>query len=54
MSVRFICQGKSAAGNTRLKWLDLAKDSFREKVQKGQNSDGLEHIFETDGEFKII
>ena len=52
--IQLIRQGKDAAGNTRFKRLDLAKGSVREKVLKAQNNDELDHIFETDGEFKKI
>ena len=52
--IQLIRQGKDAAGNTRFKRLDLAKGAVREKVLKAQKNDELDHIFETDGEFKKI
>ena len=50
--VQLIRQGKDAAGRTRFKRLDLAKGAIREKVLHAQNNDELDHIFDTDGEFK--
>ena len=52
--IQLIRQGKDAAGNTRFKRLDLAKGAVREIVLKAQNNDELDHIFDTDGEFKPI
>ncbi|MDO4571240.1 MAG: hypothetical protein Q4D38_12715, partial [Planctomycetia bacterium] len=49
--IQLIRQGKDTAGNKRFKRLDLAKGAIREKVLKAQNTDELDHIFDTDGEF---
>lgn len=49
--VQLIRQGRDPAGNTRFKRLDLSQGSVREKVLKAQNTDEIDHIFDTDGFF---
>ena len=49
--IQLIRTGKDAAGNTRYKRLDMAKGSVRNKVFAAVNTDELDHIFDTDGEF---
>ena len=50
--VQLIRVGKDAAGNNRFKRLNLAKGSVRNKVFAAINTDELDHIFDTDGEFE--
>lgn len=50
--VQLIRVGKDAAGNNRFKRLNLAKGSVRNKVLAAINTDELDHIFDTDGEFE--
>ncbi len=50
--IQLIRVGKDAAGNNRFKRLNLAKGSVRNKVLAAINTDELDHIFETDGEFE--
>ncbi len=49
--VQLIRKGKDPAGKQRFKRLDLSHGTVREKVLKAQNTDELDHIFETDGFF---
>ena len=49
--IQLIRTGKDPAGKTRFKRLDLSQGAVREKVLKAQNTDELDHIFETDGIF---
>lgn len=51
--IQLIRMGKDPAGKKRFKRLDLSQGAVREKVLKAQNSDELDHIFETDGIFDI-
>lgn len=50
--IQLIRMSKDPAGNNRLKRLDLAKGSVRNKVLSSNNNDELDHIFDTDGEFE--
>lgn len=50
--IQLIRIGKDAAGNNRFKRLNLAKGSVRSKVIAAINTDELDHIFDTDGEFE--
>ena len=50
--IQLIRVGKDAAGNNRFKRLNLAKGSIRNKVLSAINTDELDHIFDTDGEFE--
>lgn len=50
--VQLIRIGKDAAGQNRFKRLNLAKGSIRNKVIAAINTDELDHIFDTDGEFE--
>ena len=50
--IQLIRVGKDAAGQNRFKRLNLAKSSVRNKVIAAINTDELDHIFETDGEFE--
>ncbi len=50
--IQLIRVGKDAAGNDRFKRLNLAKGSVRNKVMAAINTDELDHIFDTDGEFE--
>ena len=50
--IQLIRIGKDAAGNNRFKRLNLAKGSIRNKVLAAINTDELDHIFDTDGEFE--
>lgn len=49
--IQLIRTGKDPAGKIRFKRLDLSQGAVREKVLKAQNTDELDHIFETDGIF---
>jgi type III restriction enzyme len=49
--IQLIRTGKDPAGKTRFKRLDLSQGAVRDKVLKAQNTDELDHIFETDGIF---
>lgn len=49
--IQLIHPSKDPAGKTRLKRLDLAKGSVRNKVLQATNSDDLANIFDTDGFF---
>lgn len=50
--MQLIRMSKDPAGKNRLKRLDLAKGSIRNKVMSAINTDELDHIFDTDGEFE--
>jgi len=50
--IQLIRTGKDAAGKTRYKRLDMAKGFVRNKVLAAINTDELDHIFDTDGEFQ--
>lgn len=50
--IQLIRMSKDPAGKNRLKRLDLAKGSVRNKVMSAINNDELDHIFDTDGEFE--
>jgi type III restriction enzyme len=50
--IQLIRIGKDAAGQNRFKRLNLAKGSVRNKVIAAINTDELDHIFDTDGEFE--
>lgn len=50
--IQLIRIGKDAAGNNRFKRLNLAKGIVRNKVIAAINTDELDHIFDTDGEFE--
>ena len=50
--VQLIRIGKDAAGQNRFKRLNLAKGIVRNKVIAAINTDELDHIFDTDGEFE--
>lgn len=50
--IQLIRTAKDAAGKTRYKRLDMAKGSVRNKVLAAINTDELDHIFDTDGEFQ--
>lgn len=50
--IELIRTGKDAAGKERFKRLDMAKGAVRQKVLAAINNDELDHIFDTDGEFK--
>ncbi len=50
--VQLIRIGKDAAGQNRFKRLNLAKGYIRNKVLAAINTDELDHIFDTDGEFE--
>lgn len=50
--IQLIRMSKDPAGKNRLKRLDLAKESVRNKVMSAINNDELDHIFDTDGEFE--
>ncbi|HWR07557.1 DEAD/DEAH box helicase [Sporomusa sp.] len=49
--IQLIRTGKDPAGKIRFKRLDLSQGAVRDKVLKAQNTDELDHIFETDGIF---
>lgn len=49
--IQLIRKGKDPAGKTRFKRLDLSLGAIRDKVLKAQNTDELDHIFDTDGFF---
>ena len=49
--IQLIRTGKDASGKNRFKRLDMAKGSVRNKVLAAVNTDELDHIFDTDGEF---
>ena len=49
--IQLIRMSKDAAGRNRFKRLDLAKGAVRAKVLSAMNTDELDHIFDTDGEF---
>lgn len=50
--IQLIRTGRDAAGKTRYKRLDMAKGFVRNKVLAAINTDELDHIFDTDGEFQ--
>ncbi len=50
--IQLIRTGKDAAGNTKFKRLDMGKGAIQNKVLSATNNDELDHIFDTDGEFK--
>lgn len=50
--IQLIRTGKDAAGKNRFKRLDMAKGAVRTKVIAANNTDELDHIFDTDGEFQ--
>lgn len=50
--IQLIRVGKDASGQNRFKRLNLAKGSVRNKVLAAINTDELDHIFDTDGEFE--
>lgn len=50
--IQLIRTGKDPAGKTRFKRLDMAKGVIRNKVLAAINTDELDHIFDTDGEFQ--
>lgn len=49
--IQLIRTGKDPSGKIRFKRLDLSLGAVREKVLKAQNTDELDHIFDTDGFF---
>ena len=49
--IQLIRTGKDPAGKMRFKRLDLSQGAVRDKVLKAQNTDEIDHIFETDGIF---
>lgn len=49
--IQLIRKGKDSAGKIRFKRLDLSQGAVRDKVLKAQNTDELDHIFETNGIF---
>ena len=49
--IQLIRMGKDASGKNRFKRLDMSKGSVRKKVMHAQNTDELDHIFNTDGFF---
>jgi type III restriction enzyme len=49
--IQLIRMGKDLARKCRFKRLDLSQGAVRNKVLKSQNTDELDHIFETDGIF---
>ena len=50
--VQIIRVGKDAAGQNRFRRLNLTKGLIRNKVIAAINTDELDHIFDTDGEFE--
>lgn len=50
--VELIRMSKDDANNRRFKRLNLAKGLIRNKVLSAINTDELDHIFDTDGEFE--
>ena len=52
--IQLIRSAKDAAGKTRFKRLDMAKGAVRNKVLSAINTDDLDRIFDTDGEFYDI
>lgn len=50
--IQLIRESKDAAGQKRFKRLDMAKGAIRNKVLAAINTDELDHIFDTDGEFQ--
>lgn len=50
--VQLIRVGKDAAGQNRFRRLNLTKGLIRNKVIAAINTDELDHIFDTDGEFE--
>ena len=50
--IQLIRTGKDAAGKNRFKRLDMSKGAVRNKVMAANNTDELDHIFDTDGEFQ--
>ena len=49
--IQLIRMSKDAVGKNRFKRLDMAKGAIRTKVLAAVNTDELDHIFDTDGEF---
>ena len=50
--IQLIRESKDAAGQKRFKRLDMARGVIRNKVLAAINTDELDHIFDTDGEFQ--
>lgn len=50
--IQLIRMNKDVSGQNRLKRLDMAKGAVRAKVLAAINTDELDHIFDTDGEFQ--
>ncbi|SFO29190.1 type III restriction enzyme [Eubacterium pyruvativorans] len=50
-SIQLIRMGKDASGKNRFKRLDIYKTAVRDKVSHAVNTDELDHIFDSDGEF---
>jgi type III restriction enzyme len=49
--IQLIRMSKDAAGNNRFKRLDMYQSAVRDKVTYANNTDELDHIFDTDGFF---
>lgn len=51
--IQLIRESKDAAGKSVFRRLDMSKGAVRSKVLAANNTDELDHIFDTDGEFNI-
>jgi type III restriction enzyme len=50
-SIQLIRMSKDAAGKNRFKRLNMYRTAIRDKVSHAVNTDELDHIFDTDGDF---